>query len=91
MIMKASVYILLISIFIGCSGNVQEKITSNESYKIIGYVAGYEDYDPALVDATKLTHINYAFANIVDGNVQFELDVDSTKIAKLIGLKKNQS
>ncbi|WP_317192064.1 glycoside hydrolase family 18 protein [Snuella sedimenti] len=56
---------------------------------MIGYVAGYEDFDPSKVDASKLTHINYAFANIVDGNVQFELDVDSVKIASLMALKKS--
>ena len=52
-------------------------------------MAGYENFDPAQVDASKLTHINYAFANIVDGKPKFELDIDSLKISKLIALKKN--
>ena len=54
----------------------------------MGYVAGYEDFNPAKVDATKLTHINYAFANIVDGNVQFMLTTDAAKIASTLALKK---
>lgn len=58
-----------------------------EDLKIIGYAAGYEDYDFSKIDAAKLTHINFAFANIVDGKAQFELDTDADKIATLIGLK----
>ncbi len=89
--MKFRIFIFIIPLFFTCSKQV-EKQTSSElvdaSYKIIGYVAGYEDFNPALVDATKLTHINYAFANIVDGHVQFELETDSIKIASLMGLKK---
>ncbi|ETN94322.1 chitinase [Zhouia amylolytica AD3] len=61
----------------------------NNPMKVIGYVAGYEDFDPAQVDVTKLTHVNYAFANIVDGGVQFELETDAAKIASLMSLKKN--
>lgn len=67
---------------------VQNKTQPVKDLKIIGYVAGYEDFDPAKVDAAKLTHINYAFANIVDGKVKFELDIDSVKIAKLMALKE---
>ena len=67
---------------------VKNEIQPVKDLKIIGYVAGYEDFDPAKVDANKLTHINYAFANIVDGKPKFELDIDSLKISKLIALKK---
>nr|WP_315172657.1 glycoside hydrolase family 18 protein [uncultured Flavobacterium sp.] len=61
---------------------------ANKDFKIIGYVAGYENFDPSKIDATKLTHINYAFANIVNGDVQFELATDRTKIASVLALKK---
>lgn len=81
-------FILLILVFFSCSETAKKEVKLKESFEIIGYVAGYEDFDPALVDATKLTHINYAFANIVEGNVQFELETDSIKISKLIALKK---
>nr|WP_099563954.1 glycoside hydrolase family 18 protein [Gaetbulibacter sp. 4G1] len=89
------VSISLMLLFLGCSKSVEKKETpvktSVEDLKIIGYVAGYEDYDPfdpSSVDANKLTHINYAFANIVDGKPKFELELDSIKIPKVIALKK---
>lgn len=81
------ILVFLISMFFSCNKTDIKEVRSSDSYKIIGYVAGYEDFDPALVDATKLTHINYAFANINDGQVQFELDIDSINISKLIALK----
>lgn len=86
--MKLSLYIVIISCFLSCSSLDTKKNSETEKAKIIGYVAGYEDFDPAKVDATKLTHINYAFANIVKGNVQFELATDDAKIKALMGLKK---
>ncbi|WP_223550635.1 glycoside hydrolase family 18 protein [Aestuariivivens sp. NBU2969] len=85
---KSITYFSLFILVFACSKPKNIKIKSVENLKIIGYVAGYEDFDPAQVDATKLTHINYAFANIVDGYPKFELDIDSSKISKLIALKK---
>ena len=85
---KAFISICFVLLFFSCSEETKTEKDSVEDLKIIGYVAGYEDYDPALVDAKKLTHINYAFANIVDGKPKFELDTDSLKISKLLGLKK---
>ena len=86
------VSISLMLLFLGCSKTAEKKektiINAVKDLKVIGYVAGYEDFDPALVDAKKLTHINYAFANIVDGKPKFELDIDSIKISKVIALKK---
>ncbi|KJD31181.1 chitinase [Tamlana nanhaiensis] len=86
-----SIYILLIScliFFCNSSEKKQNKKQPQADLKIIGYVAGYEDFDPSDIDASKLTHINYAFANIIDGNVNFELPTDSLKIAHTIALKK---
>lgn len=88
-IIKSFVFISLMTLFFNCSKVNTTQKDEIEDLKIIGYVAGYENYDPALVDAKKLTHINYAFANIVDGEPKFELTTDSVKISKLIGLKKN--
>ncbi|MEL1253577.1 glycoside hydrolase family 18 protein [Flavobacterium sp. DGU38] len=85
---KSVCLILIISMFLACSSLNKKQIASNEDFKIIGYVAGYENFDPAKIDAGKLTHLNYAFANIVDGNVQFELSTDKIKIESTIGLKK---
>lgn len=97
--MKQLTYVILISLFFACSNGTEKKAPlkeavktaqkANENYKIIGYAAGYEDYDFSKIDATKLTHINFAFANIVDGKAAFELDTDAAKIATLISLKKH--
>jgi chitinase len=60
---------------------------------IVGYYAAwaaYSNYTPDMIDATKLTHINYAFANI-GSDLKIALgypDVDPTNIAKLNELKK---
>ncbi len=78
----------LMLLFFSCSKTIKEEEKTVKDLKIIGYVAGYEDFDPSRVDANKLTHINYAFANIVDGKPKFELDIDSIKISKVIALKK---
>ncbi|MEZ7876351.1 MAG: chitinase, partial [Polaribacter sp.] len=56
--------ICLMMLFFNCSKEVKTNNNSVKDLKIIGYVAGYENYDPALIAAEKLTHINYAFANI---------------------------
>ena len=85
---KTILYCSVLVLFFDCSKTQKTENPGVENLKIIGYVAGYENFDPALVDATKLTHINYAFANIVDGKPQFELDIDSLNISKLIALKK---
>ena len=81
-------FIIFISMFFACSSLDKKQNHTSGEYKVIGYVAGYEDFDPAKVDASKLTHVNYAFANIVNGNVQFELTTDEAKIKALMGLKK---
>ena len=85
---KLSFLMLIASSFWSCSSVGKAQQDAKNDFKIIAYVAGYEDFDPAKVDATKVTHINYAFANIVDGNVQFELATDKAKIARLMTLKK---
>ncbi len=48
--------------------NKEEK----QNFRIIGYVAGYRDFDFSKIEAKKLTHINFAFANVIDGKVQFD-------------------
>ena len=69
------ILMLMLFLFSSCqSFNSNKKETKN--YRIIGYVAGYRDFDFTKIDAKKLTHINFAFANIINGKVQF----DSTPI-----------
>lgn len=85
---KLSFTILMSSLFLACSSLGKKQNQPKDDFKIIGYVAGYENFDPVKIDASKLTHINYAFANIVDGNVQFELATDKAKIESTMMLKK---
>lgn len=74
---------------------VQEDTLS--SYKVIAYVAGWNDFDPEDIAVEKLTHINYAFCNVYDGLAQegdsaevrqWARTADSLNYLKLHALKK---
>ncbi len=52
-------------------GEEQNQKISKKPLKVVGYVAGYRNFDFSSIQANKLTHINYAFANIIDGEVRF--------------------
>lgn len=96
-------FTLVILIFSQCS-NPKKPVTQTKSkqpeaqitkYKTVGYIAGYRDFDFAKIQANKLTHINYAFANIIDGKVNFggktaanENDLKEDDIKSLHDLKK---
>jgi chitinase len=66
----------------------------SSSAKLVGYYAAwarYSGYTPDKIDATKLTHINYAFANI-GSDLKIQLgypDVDQANITQLNALKKS--
>jgi chitinase len=56
---------------------------------IIGYVYGsHGPLDAAAIDATRLTHINYAFANVVNGLVVEGSPHDEANLAVLTGLRR---
>lgn len=62
----------------------------NDQKVVIAYVAGWKGVDPDKIPAEKLTHINYAFANVVDGLVtsgEGMTDRDSLNFLKLHSLK----
>ena len=69
-------------LFSGCTNNNQKannQDTENEKANkrmVVAYVAGYRDFDFTTIDVSGITHINYAFANIRNGEVVF----DTTKI-----------
>jgi chitinase len=77
-----SLFLLLISVFTFAQNDI----------KVIGYVAGWKNVDPSTIDANKFTHINYAFANVVNGMVSegegFE-ERDIQNIKALHTLKKS--
>jgi chitinase len=70
-----------------------QELASATSAKIIGYYAAwskYSGYTPDQIDAKKLTHLNYAFANI-GSDLRITLgypDIDPSNISKLNQLKQ---
>lgn len=62
---------LIFLILAACSKPQQaEEHTPQKDYFIVGYVAGWKNWKANQIPAEKLTHINYAFANVKDGLVQ---------------------
>ncbi|EKB48543.1 glycoside hydrolase family 18 protein [Cecembia lonarensis] len=81
---------LLIFLFAnGCSTNTE--LSNNEPpFKVIGYVAGWKNLDISAIDPFSFTHINYAFANLIDGRVtegDGRFEQDSLNLAALNSLK----
>jgi chitinase len=70
-----------------------EKTKIEKKHMVVAYVAGYRDFDFASVDVSGITHINYAFGNIRDGEAVFDTTKIDNKqltpkdIVKLISLK----
>ncbi len=64
------------------------------SYKIVGYAMGSRGKDLSEIQADKLTHFNYAFASVINGEIAFRFrnaDQESRlkeNIKKLTDLKK---
>ncbi|MBE0667254.1 MAG: chitinase, partial [Bacteroidales bacterium] len=86
---SALAFSIVMMVFSGCANTAPGK-----NYMVVGYVAGFRDFDFSKIDASKLTHINYAFANIIDGRVMFDseridnTEMNSADIVKLNDLKK---
>ena len=54
------------------SGIFQPLISKqSDTYRIVGYVMGSRGKDFTTINATKLTHLNYAFASIINGEIAF--------------------
>lgn len=54
------------------SGFVQYSYSQQtDHYRIVGYVMGSRGNDLSSIKAAKLTHINYAFASIINGEIAF--------------------
>lgn len=64
------------------------EVPADTRMKIIGYVAGWGGTHIENIDATKLTHINYAFANVIDNRAVLQMLYDASNIARLNTLKK---
>ncbi|MCX7711673.1 MAG: glycoside hydrolase family 18 protein [Clostridia bacterium] len=57
----------------------------NSKYKIVGYLADWQDWSAESIDAGKMTHINYAFAQIKDGLVCMN---ENNRLGEVKRLKK---
>jgi chitinase len=101
--MKNLVFVAIVIVLCNCKGlnNSPNNATINrpdeqvKQYKTVGYIAGYRDFDFSKIQANKLTHINYAFANIINGKVDFggktaanEADLKLEDMKSLQDLKK---
>jgi chitinase len=87
-------FVVLVCIGIYWSGCTAPKdkseifsIPADSGMKIIGYVAGWRDPDIENIDASKLTHINYAFANVMDNRVVLQMPYDAPNLVRLNALK----
>ncbi len=84
---------LIVIIGISCNSTDTDQVEQKEEYRVVGYVAGYRDFDFSTIQADKLTHINFAFVNIINGEVQFDTSsiddtqLDAADIVKLRELK----
>ncbi len=84
-VFKHSIWIFIVLFSIGCSNTTNKEksdpLNGDKKYRVVGYVAGYRDFDFAKIQAQKLTHINYAFANVIDGKVMFDTtNIDNTSL-----------
>ncbi len=82
---RITIWILAGCMSVACSGLVKKEQPVHEfsetKYRVVGYVAGYRDFDFSKIQAEKLTHINYAFANVIGGQVMFDTtDIDNTSL-----------
>ena len=82
-VFKHSTWIFIVLFSIGCSNTAKKEnsdhLNGDNKYRVVGYVAGYRDFDFSKIQAQKLTHINYAFANVIDGKVMFDTtNIDNT-------------
>ncbi|QXV67481.1 glycoside hydrolase family 18 protein [Mucilaginibacter sp. 21P] len=77
-------------ILMSVASSAFSKPPKKKKYVIIGYVGGYQGlFDTSMVDASKLTHINYAFVDVQQNRAWLTHErTDTTNFKNLIKLKK---
>ncbi|MDL2214638.1 glycoside hydrolase family 18 protein [Dysgonomonas sp. OttesenSCG-928-M03] len=87
------IFPLLFICLVSCSNpkTSQSELSINKKPVIIAYVGGFRGLiDPAEISAKKITHINYAFVDVVDGKAFLTNEVtDTVNFRKLNLLKKD--
>lgn len=76
--------------FYGCQQEGSAQATRSKKV-IIGYVPGFRgDLDMDMIDANKLSHINYAFVDVKDSMAWLtNMETDTVNFRKLVGLRKD--
>jgi chitinase len=87
--MRNHTFLLLCLSILLAACSFKNNTTKKQKKVIIGYVYGGNNIDWEGFDANKFTHINYAFANIIDGKMAFELESDYPNLERLINSKKD--
>ncbi|WP_025667327.1 glycoside hydrolase family 18 protein [Aquimarina megaterium] len=86
------VFSCLVFLILSCTSKKKERLEDDKipiDKKIIAYVNAWEDnWGENFEKAKQITHINYAFANIKDGEVIEGKDTDTEIIKKLNNLKQ---
>jgi chitinase len=83
--------LVILFLFLACSPKEKSPVDQVKPFYIIGYVAGWKDINPDEIPAEKLTHINYAFADVANGivtHMEGKAERDSINFLKLQELKK---
>ncbi len=92
MINKVSTILLLMILFSGCSSKEDKGshiINDDKNYKVIAYLTCWQDnWGNNFEKANQITHINYAFANIKNGQVILGSENDADDLKKLNTLKE---
>ena len=79
-----------ISLLLFFSLMVNAQTSKQNKYVVIGYVVGYHGLiDTTLIDANKITIIDYAFVNVIRNRAVLpNIKTDTTNFSYLLGLKK---
>lgn len=79
--------LIMLAVGLTACDAAREDGAPGETYRLIGYLHGARGVDVRDVDAAKLTHVNYAFANVRNDSVVLESPDDPANLARLTALR----
>lgn len=88
--LRSSITRIILTMLFSAAVFIKSSAQEKKNFIVNGYVGGYRGLvNVAEIDATKLSHINYAFVNVKDSAAFLtNLKTDSTNFRKLNELKK---